>query len=167
MIWDKALVKSFSLKTRPLLCRRLWTHCTKINALPSWGVRGYFLALHLENLVGILEIKPMKVWSPSWLQTPGVALSQASAHWFRQSTQITCDCSNQLMDPGASISGKQVVAVTVLICLSLQILSWWFTLKTPFSDRFQTSHWFLACPAFSCKDKSSKLFTCQIWNWDS
>lgn len=55
--------KVFSLNSRPLLRRMLWCNSEWVlPPSPCQSQEGYFLALHSENLVEFLEVKPMRVW---------------------------------------------------------------------------------------------------------
>lgn len=58
--WDKTLVKSFLLKNTSLLYRNFWKVFKMIILGSVRAKRDSFWTLHLKNLVGFLELKPMQ-----------------------------------------------------------------------------------------------------------
>ena len=73
---------------------------------------GSFLALHSENLIRFLGVKPMKMWDISKIVAPGVSHSPASLHSAcSNSSKLPSRCSHQFMTVEASAPSKQISTV--------------------------------------------------------
>ena len=73
---------------------------------------GSFLALHSENLIRFLGVKPMKMWDMSKIVAPGVSHSPASLHSAcSNSSKLPSRCSYQFTTAEASAPSKQISTV--------------------------------------------------------
>lgn len=71
-------------------------------------MRGPFLALHQENLAGVLPIKPLNVEALLWTVAPGVSKSQADLHSDSSNPpKLLCKCFNQFVAPLVSVQGSR------------------------------------------------------------
>lgn len=69
--WAKALKKSFPQESSPSLRLKLPGYFIGVSLpFPRPGPQRSFLDLHAENLVQVLEWKPMKIWDPLKLAIP-------------------------------------------------------------------------------------------------
>ena len=90
------------------------------------------------------------------LQPLGIPQSRACPYSVStSSSKLPFKCSFQFISL-SSASGNQILAITLLICLSLQIWCWWFALLPHFSDGPKKSCWFSPCSAF---------FLLEGWQW--
>ena len=94
-------------------------------------MRIFFLALHQQRPSGVSGGKaPQVVPPPSPKAAPsGVSCSHVDAHSASNiSSKLLYKCSYQFMASVLSAPGKEVLAVTLCIHLSFQILGWRFSL---------------------------------------
>lgn len=94
-------------------------------------MRTYFLALHQEKPSGVSGGKaPQIVPPPSPKAAPsGVSCFHVDPHSAsKSSSKLLYKCSYQFMASVPSAPGKEVLAVTLCIHLSFQILGWRFSL---------------------------------------
>lgn len=97
----------------------------------------FLLTLPHENLVGLLEVKPVKSWPlTSWLQHLGQSHSPCSPHIASSnSSKLPSECSYQLGVPAASAAGKLTLALgalwspicpdwSMLVCPAISVF-WW------------------------------------------
>lgn len=89
-------------------------------------MKGSFLVLNCENLVGFLEYKPMNVWGP---------LSDHGLYAFLSDKSTLSLQLTWFMALTASTPGKQSSALSLCMTFSLQIFGCWFPLKPQFSER--------------------------------
>lgn len=89
-----------------VLRKALWLIHKDYTSPPVRAIGGSYLSLHLENLVGFLEEKPMKLWGPH----------KVSAHLLVCSQPPVTDQSGHLTIPVcyrslASVPGEQILAM--------------------------------------------------------
>lgn len=136
----------FSLESRCLLWR--WSGWISRLFFPSlcYSHQGIFLR-SLPWKPGVARGSKAKAWPPA----PSRLVSRA----FSLSCRFTCSlqelkllfkCFHQLVASGASAPGKHILdAVSLWLCLFLQILGSWFAFQHHFSDETKKSLWFLVC----------------------
>lgn len=130
--WGKILVKFFTLKISLCYGNSLDLlqndHSSPTSAK---ALRIFFLALHHENALGLLEVQPANLCPSSSPKTPALKVSHSRAgpcSASSNSSKLPRKCSYQFMVPVASAPAKQTLAVTLHHHLSSQISGWGFAL---------------------------------------
>lgn len=90
-------------------------------------------------------------------QSPGISYSCATSHSLQKFVKITTYMLCQFMSLAASVKLNRSCLWFFCMYLYLHIANWQFYLKTQLSAVSKISHWFLVCPALSCKDAGDKL----------
>lgn len=171
---DKPLVKSFPLESRSLLQRTCWVHYATIaHLLLIPGPWGYLPPIFsFRNLVGFLEVKPIKWGIPLRLQNSRFSHFHSCPHsTFSDWTKLLFDldissmlydflflcnvsislslCLQQLLLQ-VSRSQLRLSEFTYLASCQYSVFPW----KLSFLIWFDKSHYYLVCSSFSYSNGS-------------
>ena len=128
----------------------------------SRNTRGFFSDHYCENLIGLLEVKLLKVWGPPLTVSPSEVFI---SHTCPQPLAIC-----QLAFPTLALFPRSFLPLgfwfSVTACLSLQFSWQWFILWPQFSDGSKKSCWFSVCLAFCCCVEV-RIFIDWYWSWNS
>ena len=132
---------------------------------PRPGHKGIFLRSLLWEPGGIGHLLCPSL-PPTHPET--VAPTYANLHSnSNNSPKLWSKYSYLFMAPAASALDRQILAVSVWICLFFQISGWQFALQTQFSHGSKKCNWFHFVQLFCCccrmRVTLSKLSMCQRW----
>lgn len=115
---------------------------------PARAMKKSFLALHQENLVEFLEVKPLNVW-----RAPDCGSQEILSvkYIYTYPPKICYNYHfNVLLVPGSSsfCPSMQMLVMPFWIFPSFYILKWWFTLQPQFNNGSKKRQWFLIYSVF-------------------
>lgn len=164
---NKALEQAFPVESRPLFWRKIWVYFKMAFPSPCHSCEGIFFSWFVTLRILGVSAKVCPSPFPSGLQ-PQEFLTATRPCSFQHSSEWPCKCSSRYMVSEVSAPSKQTF-LSFSAFAHLQSLGWQVFVPQPqfLTGPRKVVDFAVSLTLTRMRVMTSKLFTCQSWNWKS